>query len=108
MNMIRQQYTFTINNYQQLDDIVLYEICITDCISKDKWTYKTRFSDLRDFRQLIVQYRILLNYKNKKQQYNFVFPEFPKRQIWGITNENVDKIEERKKGLETYLNQLFK
>jgi hypothetical protein len=34
-------------------------------------------------------------------------PSFPKRKIFGITNENPEDIEKRREQLETYLNQIF-
>lgn len=34
-------------------------------------------------------------------------PEFPKRKLWGITNENPEDIEKRREDLEKYLNGFF-
>ena len=34
-------------------------------------------------------------------------PEFPKRKILGITNENPEEIEKRREELEKYLNELL-
>ena len=34
-------------------------------------------------------------------------PIFPKRKLFGITNENPEEIEKRRESLETFLNELF-
>lgn len=56
-----------------------------------------RYSDLRDIHQAL-----------KNQKLASVIPEFPKRKIFGITNESPNKIETRKQNLQDYLNDLFK
>lgn len=34
-------------------------------------------------------------------------PDFPKKKIFGITNENPDEIEKRRESLEKFLNDVF-
>jgi hypothetical protein len=55
--------------------------------TKYKWRFKARYSDLRD---------IHLALKAKKLK---GIPDFPKRKIFGITNENPNDIEVRKNSL---------
>ncbi|CAD8205647.1 unnamed protein product [Paramecium pentaurelia] len=90
-----QQYNFIIDSYQQLDMFVLYFVQVIDNFNKSKWRFKTRYSDLRDIHQAL------------KEQTKITLPEFPKRKIFGITNDDPQEIETRKCNLETYLNSLY-
>ncbi|CAD8199402.1 unnamed protein product [Paramecium octaurelia] len=90
-----QQYNFIIDSYQQLDMFVLYFVQVIDNFNKSKWRFKTRYSDLRDIHQAL------------KEQTKIVLPEFPKRKIFGITNDDPQEIETRKCNLQAYLNSLY-
>ncbi|CAD8118954.1 unnamed protein product [Paramecium sonneborni] len=89
------QYSFMIDSYQQLEMFVLYSVQVIDNLNKTKWRFKTRYSDLRDIHQAL------------KEQTKIILPEFPKRKIFGITNDDPQEIENRKCNLEVYLNQLY-
>ncbi|CAD8123961.1 unnamed protein product [Paramecium sonneborni] len=91
----QQQYNFIIDQFQQLDMFVLYYVQVIDNFNKTKWRFKTRYSDLRDIHQAL------------KEQIKSNIPEFPKRKIFGITNDDPQEIENRKKNLEIYLNSIY-
>ncbi|CAD8207121.1 unnamed protein product [Paramecium pentaurelia] len=91
-----QQYNFIIDSFQQLDMFVLYFVQVIDNFNKSKWRFKTRYSDLRDIHQALKE-QIKIN----------TIPEFPKRKIFGITNDDPQEIETRKKNLEIYLNSIY-
>ncbi|CAK69069.1 unnamed protein product (macronuclear) [Paramecium tetraurelia] len=90
-----QQYNFIIDSFQQLDTFVLYFVQVLDNFNKTKWRFKTRYSDLRDIHQAL------------KEQIKVNIPEFPKRKIFGITNDDPQEIENRKRNLEIYLNSIY-
>ncbi|CAD8211986.1 unnamed protein product [Paramecium octaurelia] len=92
----QQQYNFIIDSFQQLDMFVLYFVQVIDNLNKSKWRFKTRYSDLRDIHQALKE-QIKVN----------TIPEFPKRKIFGITNDDPQEIETRKKNLEIYLNSIY-
>ncbi|CAK65213.1 unnamed protein product (macronuclear) [Paramecium tetraurelia] len=91
-----QQYNFIIDSFQQLDMFVLYFVQVIDNFNKSKWRFKTRYSDLRDIHSALKE-QIKVN----------TIPEFPKRKIFGITNDDPHEIETRKKNLEVYLNSIY-
>jgi hypothetical protein len=89
-----------------LDDIVLYFVQVRENATNAKWRFKTRYigpliagrySDLRDIHTAL-----------KDSKLSQLIPEFPKRKIFGITNESPNKIETRKQKLEIYLNEVFR
>ena len=90
-------YQFEIESYQTYEDIVVYFIIARDIQTKTKWRFKARYSDLRDIHLAL-----------KAKRFKELIPEFPKRKIFGITNENPNDIEMRKNNLQKYLNQVFR
>ncbi|CAD8116258.1 unnamed protein product [Paramecium sonneborni] len=90
-----QQYSFIIDSFQQLEMFVLYSVQVIDSFNKTKWRFKTRYSDLRDIHQAL------------KEQTKITLPEFPKRKLFRITNDDPQEIENRKCNLEIYLNSLY-
>ncbi|KAM3139383.1 Sorting nexin-17 [Paramecium bursaria] len=89
-----QNFVFIIDSFKRHDDVVFYFIQVIDNKSKTKWRYKARYSDLRDIHEALKACKTKL-------------PEFPKRNIFGTTNDSLEEIEKRRKGLEQYLNDLF-
>lgn len=82
----------TIEKFNYIDETIFFFICFRDVISREEWTYKTRYSLLKKFHQTLLDNH-LKGYLKK----------FPSRKIFGITNENPEYIEKRRKQLEEYL-----
>lgn len=81
-----------IDRYTLVDDTVIYYVRLRDLNSHEEWTYKARYSELRNVHESLVESKI----KN--------LPPFPKKKIFGITNESPDDIEKRREELEKYFN----
>ena len=69
-----------IDRYTLVDDTVIYYVRLRDLNSHEEWTYKARYSELRNVHESLVESKI----KN--------LPPFPKKKIFGITNESPDDI----------------
>lgn len=70
----------------------MYSIVIRDLNTHDRWVYRTRYSDLFNFHNALI-----------KEKLDVSLPQFPKRRIFTITNENDQLIEARRQQLEIYL-----
>ncbi|CAD8153429.1 unnamed protein product [Paramecium pentaurelia] len=91
-----QRYHFAINDFTIKNDFVLYLITLTDTKKTTKYSFKTRYSNLRDCHHLL-----------EKQQFKNSLPHFPKRRLIGQTIDNPQQIQERQQQLQRYLNQIF-
>lgn len=89
-------YRVKIDRYSVSEDIVNYFITFYDMVQQEDWTFKTRYSEIRNLHEAL-----------KQQKLKIKIPEFPKRKIFGITNENPEDIEKRRDQLEKYLNDVF-
>lgn len=84
-----------IDRYTLVDDTVIYYVRLRDLNTHEEWTYKARYSELRNVHESLMESKI----KN--------LPPFPKKKIFGITNQSPDDIEKRREQLEKYFNQIF-
>lgn len=84
-----------IDRYTLVDDTVIYYVRLRDLNTHEEWTYKARYSELRNVHESLEQSGV----KN--------LPHFPKKKIFGITNESPDDIERRREELEKYFNEVF-
>lgn len=75
-----------------MDDTMFFYVSFSDNLSREEWVYRTRYSTLKRFHETLLD-------KNFKD----ALRKFPSRKIFGITNENPDSIEVRRKQLEEYL-----
>lgn len=81
-----------IDRYTLVDDTVHYYVRLRDLNSHEEWTFKARYSELRSLHESLLESKI----KN--------LPAFPKKKIFGITNESPENIEMRREQLEKYFN----
>lgn len=86
------QIKVTIDRYNYIDDTMYFYVSFYDNITKEEWVYKTRYSTLKRFHETLQD--------KKLKQY---LKKFPSRKIFGITNEDPESIEKRRKQLEDYL-----
>lgn len=70
-----------------MEDVVIYYVRLRDLNSHEEWTFKTRYSELRNVHDALEESKI----KN--------LPVFPKKKIFGITNESPENIEKRREEL---------
>ncbi|CAD8074479.1 unnamed protein product [Paramecium sonneborni] len=91
-----QRFHFTINEFAIQNDFVQYFITLIDTKKTTKYQFQTRYSNLRDFHQLL-----------EKQQFKNRLPHFPKRRLIGQTIDNPQQIKERLEQLQKYLNEIF-
>ncbi len=84
-----------IDRYTLVDDTVIYYVRLRDLNTHEEWTYKARYSELRNVHESLEESGV----KN--------LPHFPKKKIFGITNESPDDIERRREELEKYFNEVF-
>lgn len=84
-----------IDRYTLVDDTVIYYVRLRDLNTHEEWTYKARYSELRNVHESLVQSGV----KN--------LPHFPKKKIFGITNQSPDDIEKRREELQKYFNEVF-
>lgn len=73
-----------IDRYTLVDDTVHYYVRLRDLNSHEEWTFKARYSELRSLHESLIESKI----KN--------LPVFPKKKIFGITNESPEDIERRR------------
>lgn len=59
---------------------MVYYVRLRDVNSHDEWVYKARYSELRSLHEALEEAKI----KN--------LPIFPKKKLFGMTNENPDDI----------------
>ena len=69
-----------IDRYTLVDESVVYYVRLRDVNSHDEWVYKARYSELRSLHEALEEAKI----KN--------LPIFPKKKLFGMTNENPDDI----------------
>ncbi|KRX08134.1 Phox homologous domain [Pseudocohnilembus persalinus] len=86
-----------IDRYSVSEDMVSYFITFYDVTQTKSWVFRSRYSELKSLHEALG------NQKKVKS----LLPSFPKRKLFGITNENPEEIEKRREQLEDYLNQLF-
>ncbi|KAL4482823.1 hypothetical protein ABPG72_022383 [Tetrahymena utriculariae] len=86
------QIKVTIDRYNYIDDTMYFYVSFYDNVTKEEWVYCTRYSTLKRFHETLQD-------KNLKQY----LKKFPSRKIFGITNEDPESIEKRRKQLEEYL-----
>lgn len=84
-----------IDRYTLIDDAVIYYVRLRDLNSHEEWVYKARYRELRLLHDALTEAKI----KN--------LPNFPKKKLFGMTNENPDDIERRREELEKYFNDIF-
>jgi len=82
----------SIDRYNYIDDTMYFYVSFYDNHSHEEWTYRTRYSTLKRFHETLQD-------KNLK----VYLKKFPSRKIFGITNEDPESIEKRRKELEEYL-----
>ena len=68
----------------------------------EEWVFKYRYSDFRNLHEALEKSKIRFLYKSILYR-----PEFPKRKIFGITNDSPEDIEKRREELERYFNEIF-
>ena len=84
-----------IDRYTLVEDVVIYYVRLRDLNTHEEWTFKTRYSDLRNVHEALEQSKVRF------------LPTFPKRKIFGITNDSPEDIEKRREELERYFNEIF-
>ena len=89
-----------IDRYTLVDDVVIYYVRMRDLNSHEEWTFKTRYSELRNVHEALVESKI----KNMYLFDDICRSEFPKKKIFGITNDSPEDIEKRREELEKYFN----
>ena len=72
-----------------------YYVRLRDLNSHEEWTFKSRYSELRRLHESLVESKI----RN--------LPPFPKKKIFGMTNDSPEDIESRREQLEKYFNEVF-
>lgn len=90
------QIKVTIDRYNYIDDTMYFYVSFYDNISKEEWVYRTRYSTLKRFHETLSDKKLKQHLK-----------KFPSRKIFGITNEDPESIEVRRKQLEEYLDFAF-
>lgn len=63
-----------IDRYTLIEDAVFYYVRLRDLNTHEEWTYRARYSELRNVHEALMQSKV----KN--------LPSFPKKKIFGMTN----------------------
>jgi hypothetical protein len=78
----------TIDRYTLVGDAVVYYVRLRNQEKgAEEWVFKARYSELRNVHESLVESKI-----NN-------LPPFPRKKVFGITNENPDNIEKRREEL---------
>ena len=83
MQICIDRYLSPTCSYTLVEDVVIYYVRLRDLNSHEEWTFKTRYSELRNVHDALEESNIKNLYPLPPYS-----PPFPKKKIFGITNES--------------------
>ena len=98
LSNINPQLKATILGHHMEENYVIYSIKISDELSNDEWFFESRFSEISQLNNAIV---------NSKQISISDLPKFPKKKYLWSDNKDPQLIIKRRKKLELFLNHIF-